>query len=249
MSDFLKQFKSVPKVTTALIIVNILIFLAMLFIPAASSWYELGAISPIALMRGEWWTVITSMFLHSSIMHIMCNMISLYYLGVMCERVFGSVRFAILYLVSGIVGNLAFVGINIISGDMFSAAVGASGAVFGLFGAYGYLLIRERKAARVFAYSPTKADIQSYIFFLVVNLLIGFAPGSNIANAAHLGGMACGFIIGAIMYYAIAGKGGVSGSGRTGAGSKQMIQPQSQHPQYRRATRNDHPAYDDPRYR
>lgn len=200
MSSFTDNFKHVPIVTCVLIALNVILYVALPIVPNGDVYYEAGVLTPLSLMRGEWWTLFTSMFLHSGIMHILCNMFSLYYLGVMCERVFGPVKYLLLYLLSGLAGGLVYVGVNMAAGNVLAGAVGASGAIFGLFGAYGYLLLRERRNNKVFAYRPGSSDIQSYIGILAVNLFIGFSPGSNIANEAHIGGMICGFVVGAVLY-------------------------------------------------
>lgn len=251
MSSFIDKFKHVPPVTLALIVINIAIYVLLPIIPTGSRLFESGAISAAGLMSGEWWSLVTSMFLHSGIMHITCNMISLYYLGVMCEKIFGSLRFLLLYFLSGLAGNIVFVIANIATGSVYASAVGASGAIFGLFGAYGYLLIREYKNNRIFVYPPSKADIQSYILILVVNLMIGLSPGSGIANEAHLGGMICGVFI-AIIMYALITRLLPGGSGYRGRASNTGYPPQTQHSQYKRnrqATDHSHPPYDDPHYR
>lgn len=200
MSNFTNNFKHVPIITTVLIAINLILYIALPIIPNGALYYDMGVLTPLSLMQGEWWTLLTSMFLHSGLMHIACNMLSLYYLGVMCERVFGPVKYLLLYLLSGIAGGIAYVAVNLMAGNILAGAVGASGAIFGLFGAYGYLLLRERKNNKIFVYRPGSADVQSYLGILAVNLVIGFAPGSNIANEAHIGGMIAGFVIGAILY-------------------------------------------------
>lgn len=204
MSDFTKNLKNSAPVTWTLIVINVIIFILELV--SGGMILDFGAVSLYNVMSGQWWTIITAMFLHGSIMHIMCNMISLFYLGTMCEKVLGSVKFLILYLVCGLLGNVAFVAMSFFNGDFFGSAVGASGAIFGLFGAWGYFLVRERKQTRILAHKPDISAIQSYAGILIINLIVGFAPGSNIANEAHIGGMITGVIVGAIMYVMIAKK-------------------------------------------
>lgn len=200
MSSFTSKFSHIPPATLILIIINVAAYIILPLVPGGSALYASGAVSALAVENGEWWTMFTSMFLHAGLMHILCNMFSLYYLGVMSEKFFGTGRFIILYFLCGLAGNAAFIVVNMISGSPAATAVGASGAIFGLFGAYGYLLLRDRMGGRVFLYGTSRADIQSYIVILAVNLMIGLAPGSNIANEAHIGGMICGFILGAILY-------------------------------------------------
>lgn len=193
------RYRKVPQLTVILIGINVAIYLLVMFLPSSmTSLYNAGTLSTVALSQGRIWTLVTSMFLHGSLTHLLCNMISLYYLGTMSETVFGKGKFAILYFASGIIGGLAYCGVNMLAGDP-TGAVGASGAIFGLFGAYGYLLLRESKYNRVFAVKPGSADITSFFVMLAVNIVFGLtSPG--IANEAHIGGMIAGFVIAAVMY-------------------------------------------------
>lgn len=250
MSSFTDNFKHVPVVTTVLIAINVLIYIALPLVPDGAAYYDMGVLTPAALLAGEWWTLLTSMFLHSGLMHIACNMISLYYLGVMCERVFGKMKFLLLYFLSGIAGGLAYVAVNLAAGDVMAGAVGASGAIFGLFGAYGYLLLRERKNNKLFVYKPSASDVQAYIVMLVANLAIGFSPGSNIANEAHIGGMVCGFVVGMILY-AIVTRNLPSAQQRAMQQQQRQYQQQYQQPpqqqQYPRyGQQNQNPYRNDP---
>lgn len=206
MASFIGNFRHVPVVTAVLIALNLIAYIVLPLAPGGANIEEAWVLVPYLFLQGEWWTLITSMFLHSGLMHIACNMFSLYYLGVMCEKIFGKINFLILYFLSGIGGGLAFVAGAVLSGNLITGAVGASGAIFGLFGAYGYLLLRERSHNRLFAYKPGTSDIYSYAAILVANLAIGFSPGSNIANEAHIGGMIVGFVIAMIMYAVIVRK-------------------------------------------
>ena len=196
----LEKFKTVPVLTTILIMINVAIFVAFMLIqtPAMTQIYNDCVLSVPAIKAGRWWTLITSMFLHGGIVHILCNMVSLYYLGAMSESVFGKVKYLILYFASGIIGGIAFCAAQMAMG-LSTGAVGASGAIFGLFGAYGYLLVRERKDNKIFVMKPGQADITSYITMLAINIFFGLTS-SGIANEAHIGGLIAGFAISAIMY-------------------------------------------------
>lgn len=126
------------------------------------------------------WEFVTAMFAHSSLEHLAMNMVSLYWLGTMLENIHGKVKFAILYFVSGICGNIAFA--------LFAngAAVGASGAIFGMLGAGAYLLyqMRDNPGAR--------GMLQGMVAMLVLNIINSFVPG--IAMEAHFGGLVAGVI-------------------------------------------------------
>lgn len=200
--NFISNFRTIPPCTLLLILWNVGIYIAfnLGLYPHGLQIYEQWALSPYALLKGDWWTLITSMFLHASITHIAFNMLSLYYLGVMCEKVYGKLRYLTIYFLSGIIGGIAYCISNYLAGDIGAGAVGASGAIFGLFGAYGWLLIAQRKFATVFVGPTSKSDLQAYAAMLIMNMAIGFAPGSGIANEAHIGGMITGFIVGMLFY-------------------------------------------------
>ena len=190
------NIRRIPPVTTVIIGINIAVYVLMMFLPPYI--YNLGVLSVPALEQGRIWTLVTSMFMHGGLAHIACNMISLFYLGTMSERVFGKVRYLLLYFASGIIGGLVYVAVNFATGDP-TGAVGASGAIFGLFGAYGLLLFRERKEATVFIAPTRTSEVTSYLMFLGFNIVFGLTAG-GIANEAHIGGLVSGFIIAAIFY-------------------------------------------------
>ena len=124
------------------------------------------------------WEFVTAIFAHSSLEHLAMNMVSLYWLGTLIEGVHGKLRFAIIFFVSGIMGNVAFA--LLANGS----AVGASGAVFGLLGACAYLFyqMRDQPAAR--------GMFQGLLAMLALNVINSFLPG--IAWEAHFGGLVAG---------------------------------------------------------
>ena len=147
-----------------------------------------GALVPALVAQGEWWRLITSVFLHSGIAHLGFNMLSLYFLGSFTEEAFGRSRFFALYLLSGISGGLAY----LYFGGFDQAAVGASGAIFGLLGGVlGYALRRG-------TFSWQNPLIRQLLILLALNLYLGFSI-PNISNTAHLGGLAGGFVFGWLM--------------------------------------------------
>ncbi len=142
----------------------------------------LGANYKPLIQIGQVWRLVTYMFLHGSIMHLLLNMYSLYIIGTQIETFLGRWKYLVIYLVSGIAGGLLSVcmGSNVIS-------VGASGAIFGLMGAllyFGYNF-------RTYLGEAIKRRI---IPVIILNLLIGFQL-SGIDNFCHLGGLAGGFLI------------------------------------------------------
>lgn len=144
-----------------------------------------GALIPALVAQGEWWRLLSSMFLHSGAVHLGLNMLSLYFLGSFVEAAFGRGRFLALYLLSGLSGGLAY----LYFGGFDVPAVGASGAIFGLLGGVlGYALRRG-------TFSWQNPLIRQLLILLALNLYIGFSV-PNISNTAHLGGLAGGFAFG-----------------------------------------------------
>lgn len=181
--------------TIALIAVNVAVFImASLLTGQAARVYSMQALSLVGLMSGRWWTLVTSMFMHGSLTHILFNMVSLYYLGYAMERLFGTRRFLALYFVSGIVGGLTYVAWSYLTGSM-GRVVGASGAIFGLFGAYGVVLVAQSVRT---GQASARSNLGSYLGMLAFNVLYGFTGG--IAWQAHFGGLVAGAVMGFFMY-------------------------------------------------
>ena len=135
--------------------------------------------------NGEWYRLVTSMFMHFGIIHLALNMYVLLLVGPPLEKSLGRIRFTALYLIAGFGGSVA----SFVFGSVTELGAGASGAIFGLFGAY-YIVARRIGAET----GPILATIG-------INIAISFAI-SNIDIRAHLGGLATGALVGAIMAYA-----------------------------------------------
>ncbi len=164
-----------PVVTYAIIALCLLVFVAQNIPGTVGTLVDIfGAYRPRFTAQLPW-TMITSMFLHGSIPHIALNMFSLYIFGSILERSIGRWRFLALYLVSGFGGSVA---VLVLAPQ--SAVVGASGAIFGLLGAF---FIIQRKLG---------GNSTQLIVLIVLNLVIGFVPGLNISWQAHVGGLVVG---------------------------------------------------------
>ena len=167
-----------PVITYILIAINIITFLFMIFY-GKSNFITLFGNYPPLVKEGEYYRLFTSMFLHADIIHIACNMYALYVLGPQLESFFGKIKYLIIYLLSGIIGNLF-----VLIFETNSIGVGASGAIFGLFGALLYFGYHYR----VYLGSVIRTQVLPVI---LINLFIGFTtPG--ISNAAHIGGLVGG---------------------------------------------------------
>ncbi|MFC0647062.1 rhomboid family intramembrane serine protease [Cellulomonas phragmiteti] len=176
-----------PVVTLTLIGLCVVSYVLQLAVPAwTPQWWFVpawGALEP--------WRFLTAAFLHSpgQVFHILFNMIALWMIGPYLESTLGRARFATLYLVSALGGSVGAVLLAPVTGTWGTAMVGASGAVFGMFGA---VLVVLRRTGR---------DAGPIIGILVLNGVLGFVlPG--IAWQAHLGGLVTGALLGAAYAYA-----------------------------------------------
>ncbi len=140
-------------------------------------------LGPYGVAEGEYYRLLTSMFLHLGPLHLLLNMWALWVLGRTLEAVLGPVRFLALYLMSGLGGSVA-----VYLFSPFPGAAGASGAIFGLFAA---LFIVLKRLGR---------DTSSVVPILVINLAISFVPGISLAG--HVGGLVTGAIIALALAYA-----------------------------------------------
>lgn len=139
------------------------------------------------IYQGEWWRFITPVFLHIGFLHLAMNSLALYYLGVSVERLFGNLRFVFIYLFAGVTGFIA----SFLFSSTLSA--GASGAIFGCFGALLYFGAMYPKL-----FSRTMG--LNLFVVLAINLAFGFTA-TGIDNAGHIGGLLGGFLAAGIVYF------------------------------------------------
>ncbi|GAA2278933.1 rhomboid family intramembrane serine protease [Streptomyces ruber] len=144
---------------------------------------QLASLEGVA--EGQWYRLLTAMFLHSSYIHIMFNMLSLWWIGGPLEAALGRARYLALYLVSGLAGSA----LTYLLAEPNQPSLGASGAIFGIFGATAILMRR------------LQYDMRPVVILLVINLIITFGWG-NIAWEAHIGGLVGGVVIGYAMVHA-----------------------------------------------
>lgn len=184
-------------VTKALIAINVAIYLLTavqgngLGSPGGSLWNNWILWGPL-VHHGDWWRLVTAMFLHASIVHIAFNMLALWWIGAPVEQYLGRARFVGLYLVAGLAGSA---GALVASPTI--PVVGASGAIFGILGAM--LILEWQATGRLGGNAMT---------LIVINLVIGFAyngAGGNISIGGHVGGLIGGIL--ATLAFARWGKG------------------------------------------
>jgi membrane associated rhomboid family serine protease len=179
-------------VTTGLIAANVVMFVVEIASGASRSLFlggnnlqlfQLGALVPRAIAAGQYWRLFTSMFLHIGLLHLLLNMYALYLFGFLIENTFGSLRYLALYLVAGFVaGSVSFA-----FGPPNQIAAGASGAIFGLLGAWFAYNYRRREMRF------NRANLQGALMLIVLNLVISFSiPGIDWRD--HLGGLVAGAV-------------------------------------------------------
>lgn len=179
--------------TTKIIAVNFIFFLAaMVAILIYPNFMDYISLNPLNILHGKYlWTILTSMFMHANLFHLLANMMSLFFLGGLLERIIGKKRFLWVYMISGIIASLFFVIIAYLSNaDLNIAAVGASGAVFGVA---GMLAVLTPKMKVYILFIPIALPMWlGVILILVVLWIISAAFSLPIGNLAHLGGLLCG---------------------------------------------------------
>jgi rhomboid protease GluP len=155
--------------------------------PTGQDVLDYGANGGIEVAQGEWWRLVTCMFLHSGALHLFFNMWSLRVLGPFVEQLFGHATFFVLYMLAGIGGSIASCLWN-----PLGLSVGASGAIFGLLGAIIAFFLTHRRSmpAEVF-----RSYMQRIAILLAINLYLGVAI-PRIDNSAHVGGLVTGFLCG-----------------------------------------------------
>lgn len=183
-------------VTAALILINILVFVAVEFTGTSQdAWHVLNygaAYTPYIVERGEVYRLFTSMFLHFGIEHLLNNMLVLFVLGSRLEQVIGKVRFLLIYLLGGIAGNVISLLLELKSQE-FAVSAGASGAVFAVMGAMIYVVIRNKGWLG-------DLSMRQILVMAAFSLYFGFTS-SGVDNAAHVGGLLAGFALAVLLWH------------------------------------------------
>jgi len=176
--------------TRILVAINVIAYIWEKFSGALTSNAALeahGALVGVDVqLQGQWWRLITSAFLHGSEIHILFNMIALWQVGTFIEVIYGTPRMAIIYAFAALGSGLAVTYFT-----PFQVTIGASGAIFGLFGALGVAALRLGERGR---------DIfKQTIGIIIINLVLSFTL-PDISVAAHIGGLIFGTIAGFALY-------------------------------------------------
>lgn len=146
---------------------------------------DFGAKYNPLIIDGEWWRFISAMFLHIGLIHLFMNSLALFFLGGVVERMYGTTRFVSIYLIAGLLGSIASFAFNA------SVSAGASGAIFGCFGALLYFgIVHPSLFFRTMG--------MNVLVILAINLVFGFVV-PVVDNGAHIGGLVGGFLAAAIV--------------------------------------------------
>lgn len=196
---FISSIKITSKSSVSIIIIalNILVFIIMVFAGLGfisfdgQDLYAWGANYRPAVISGQWWRLLTNIFLHGGLMHLIFNMYGLLFVSIFLEPVLGRAKFIIAYFLCGLLASLASIWWH-----PATLSVGASGAIFGLYGVLTALLTTNKADA-----NSKRGLLINNAIFIGINLIIGFTGGVD--NAAHIGGLLSGFIIGYVMYFFI----------------------------------------------
>lgn len=198
----------------ALMAVNIGVFVLMGIVSRGSddpmTLIAFGAKTNGLLRSGEWFRLITPIFIHAGLLHLLLNSYALWMVGTQVEKLYGSARFLAIYLLSGIGGVAgSYFGQTFLPKPSDAPSVGASGAIFGLFGVlavFGFRYRREMPPA------IRRAMTAGVLPVIVINLFIG-ASIPFIDNSAHIGGLLTGAALTLIIPYIAPGREGVSKNG------------------------------------
>ena len=175
------SFRKNYPIVTILVAIHITLFIWMNLLPLGNWIYFNGVGNNLAVYHGEYWRLLTPIFMHGSVGHVLFNSFSLVLFGPALERMLGKIKFISIYLLSGIIANIAT---YFLGGINFPNHLGASGAIFGLFGVYLYMVFNRKDLI-------DRANSQVVLTILVIGLIMTFI-NSNINVLAHLFGLVGG---------------------------------------------------------
>lgn len=181
--------RDLPIAGGVLVSINVISYIVCLF--SGGELYSWGSLNIYGvLVRHEYGRVLWAMFLHSGTAHLFSNMLILFFMGAMIEKEVGHICYLLLYFLSGIGGNLLSLFMKVMNSDM-SSSIGASGAVFGLDGVLLAMVLFSGRSMQTV--TPGRV-----LAMIILSLYSGFS-GSNIDNAAHVGGLITGFLGGCVV--------------------------------------------------
>ena len=195
MEEKKQDIRQFLNINTLIIAVNVLLFLWLSMLGDTRSGAFLlnfGAMYPEFLQQGEWWRLVTAMFLHFGIEHLLSNMFMLWFVGNMLLKALKPWQYAIVYLISGLGGSLASYEMMVLAHD-YAISAGASGAIYGIVGALYWVVLRHGGRFETIRTKQMVLAVVCYVSY-------GFTT-EGVDAWAHLGGMVAGFLMTAILYH------------------------------------------------
>lgn len=187
-TESFKEFRQLYPVVTWIVAIHLILYIITLlpFIESSLLFEKLIGVN-LYIAQGEYWRLVTPIFIHSGLAHTLFNSFSLVLFGPSLERILGKGRFILLYLAAGILANVA----TLILKPLTYIHVGSSGAIFGLFGAYLALILFRKDIM-------SRENSQIVVTIAVIGLIMTFIQ-PNINVTAHLFGLLAGFLVGTVI--------------------------------------------------
>lgn len=182
------KLKNQPFVTIGFLSIQTAVFLLAYLLPGLLIEFRGSMFGPLIALNHEYWRFVTPIFIHYGLMHFAINSVILYYMGQQVEAIYGHGRFFLIYLLSGVMGNVLGFAFN----DMNVQAAGASTSLFGIFGAFIVLGIHFKNNPGI------QAMVRQFSLFIVLNLVFGLFD-QTIDMYGHLGGLIGGILMGNIV--------------------------------------------------
>lgn len=182
------KLKNQPFVTIGFLSIQTAVFLLAYLLPGLLIEFRGSMFGPLIALNHEYWRFVTPIFIHYGLMHFAINSVILYYMGQQVEAIYDHGRFFLIYLLSGVMGNVLGFAFN----DMNVQAAGASTSLFGIFGAFIVLGIHFKNNPGI------QAMVRQFSLFIVLNLVFGLFD-QTIDMYGHLGGLIGGILMGNIV--------------------------------------------------
>ncbi len=194
MREITAFLKSRQPVNLIIVAINVIVFVILSLMGDTENGYFMathGACLSMDVAEGKYYELVTSMFLHFGAEHLFYNMLVLIFLGDTLEKMAGKVRYLLIYMAGGIIGNIVSVLFELHTED-YSVSAGASGAIFAVIGALACAVIINR--GKIADYSGRRL-----LMMAVLSVLQGLTAG-GINNCAHIGGLVTGFVLALVFY-------------------------------------------------
>ncbi|SER13385.1 rhomboid family intramembrane serine protease [Piscibacillus halophilus] len=187
-TESFQQFLRFYPVVSVLVAINLILYLftRVIPIPFFIDLWTLMVGFNLYVQMGEYWRLLTPIFLHGGITHVLFNSFSIVLFGPALEKMLGKFKFILAYLLMGVLANVAYYFL----GDLMATHVGASGAIYGLFGLYAYMIFARRDLIDA-------QSTQIVVVFIIIGFLTSFGP--NINFIAHIFGFISGVALGPIL--------------------------------------------------